>query len=863
MVNYFRMNFMRSRGSSAALWHVGWRYLVVHGWQSLLMVFGIAVGVAVVVAIDLANASASRAFELSAEVVAGRATHEITAGPEGVDEGVYADLRRSGLPVLATPVLLEYITSPQLGNQPVQLLGIDPFTEQPFRSYVSGEEAGVPVEDLVAFLTRPGALLLAQPTAERFGLSPGDAITIEMAGRQQDAFVAGLLDPVDSFSRRTLSGLVLADIATAQELTGRLGRLDRIDLILAEDAQLAAIEALLPPDHRLAPSAVRSGSVAEMTAAFQLNLTALSLLALMVGLFLIYNTMTFSVVSRRPLFGTLRCLGVTRREVFSMVMVEALLVGLTGSLFGLLLGILLGRQTVGMVTTTINDLYYTTTVQAVGVPPESLLKGLLLGLAASGAAAALPAWEAASVPPQAALARSTLEHKSRRLVVLSAAVGLALIAAGMGIFILPRSDLISGFGGTFAVLTGFALLAALALVGLMRLASPLLSVLFGFLGRMAPRSLVNALSRTSIATAALTVAVSVTIGVTLMIDSFRHTVNLWLEATLQGDVYLSAPAFTGTAPSAAVDPVVVSTAAEWPGVMGINVQRALQIESDRGTVQAFAITDDRIGYDRLFLSRFAEAEAIWPAMQEGAVVISEPLARRFDLLARGGSLQLFTPNGWRSFPVIGVYYDYASSQGNLLMSMDYYRRVWQDDQVTAISLKLSPGEDADQIAAGLSDALAGSQRLLVRPNQALRADVLEVFDRTFAITGALRILATLVAVIGILNALLLLQMEKQREIGILRALGLTGRQLWRLVILETGLMGLTAGILAVPTGYALSLILIYIINQRSFGWTLQQSVQPGVFVQALLIALGAALLAGIYPAYRLSKMTTADVIRNE
>jgi putative ABC transport system permease protein len=438
-----------------------------------------------------------------------------------------------------------------------------------------------------------------------------------------------------------------------------------------------------------------------------------------------------------------------------------------------------------------------------------------------------------------------------------------LIAAGAGIFALPRTDLISGFGGTFAVIIGFALLAALALWGLMRLMAPILSVLFGFIGRMAPRSLVNALSRTSIATAALTVAVSVTIGVTLMIDSFRHTVELWLEATLQGDVYLSAPSFAGTAPSAAIDPLIVSTLQSWPEVAHVHVQRSLAIESEYGPVQLFAITDDRVGFDRLYLQKAVASEAVWPAMQAGGILVSEPLARRLDLFGRNSSLQLNTASGVQEFPVVGIYYDYASSQGNLLMSMDVFRQQWQDDAVTAISLRLEPEADADAVAAELRDALSNQQRLLVRPNGALRADVLEVFDRTFAITGALRILATLVAFIGILNTLLLLQMEKQREVGILRALGLTGRQLWRLVMLETGLMGLTAGLLAFPTGYALSLILIFIINQRSFGWTLQQSVEPTAFGLAMLTAIGAALLAGVYPAHRLSKMAAADVIRNE
>jgi putative ABC transport system permease protein len=167
------------------------------------------------------------------------------------------------------------------------------------------------------------------------------------------------------------------------------------------------------------------------------------------------------------------------------------------------------------------------------------------------------------------------------------------------------------------------------------------------------------------------------------------------------------------------------------------------------------------------------------------------------------------------------------------------------------------------VTRALQEALAPVQRLVVRPNQALRQDVLAVFDRTFAITGALQMLATVVAFVGVLSALLSLQLDKQRQLGILRAVGLTVRELWGLVLLETGLMGTVAGLLSMPTGYALALILIYIINRRSFGWTLQMQVAPAPFVQALAAAVAAALLAGVYPAYRMGRTVTAEALRFE
>jgi putative ABC transport system permease protein len=850
--------------SSCTLWNIGWRYLLRHPWQSVLMIVGITLGVAVVIAMDLANTSASRAFDLSTDTVAGRATHQIVAGPQGLDEELYARLRRQGVIRTAAPIVTEYVSSSQLGNHPLQLLGVDPFAEAPFRDYLQGQ-GDAPAAGLTDFFTQAGAILISTDVADRYGLEPGAHITLEVAGYEHSAFIAGLLQPADDLSRRALDGIILADIATAQELTGRLGKLDRIDLILPEGDSAVAnrISALLPQNARIAPVDARTGAVKEMTAAFRTNLMAFSLLALFVGLFLIYNTMTFSVVQRRPLFGTLRCLGVTPREIFALVVSEALIVGSLGAALGLILGIVMGQNAVRMVTQTINDLYFVVTVRSVGIPISSLFKGALLGVVATMVTAALPAREAASVPPRAALSRSGLEIKARQAVVLAAVGGLLFLGVGISTLVLPSHSLAVSFAGTSVVITGFALLTPLATALLMRGATPLFGRACGALGRMAPRDVVSSLSRTSIAVAALMVATSVIIGVSLMIGSFRYTVVAWLEHALQGDVYISAPSFKATQNLRTIDPAVLEIVQQSPDVVQVDLIRATMVDSPDGPVYIEAGNSPTYGDNLLYLSADGSPAAAWDAVHNGAVIVSEPFANRMSLPRLGGTITLYAEDGPHTFPIAGIYYDYASSQGTVIMSLQTYRQLWRDDAVTAMVLKLTPGSDPDEVTYALQGALAPVQRLFIRPNRALRDDVLVVFDRTFAITGALQLLSTVIAFIGVLSALLSLQLDKQRQFGILRAVGLTVRQLWGLVALETGLMGAVAGLLAVPTGFTLSLILIYIINQRSFGWTLQMQIEPAPFIQAFAVAVIAALLAGIYPAHRMGRTVTADALRFE
>jgi putative ABC transport system permease protein len=826
--------------------------------QTSLLVLGVALGVAVVIAIDLANEAARRGFDRSSEAIAGRATHQLRGGPSGVPEELFRRLRAEWGFRRTTPVAEGIVLAPDLDRQPLTVLGVDPLSEGPFRGHLAGGVWTRP--GFARIFDEPDAVFIGSGLADRYGLELGREVRLQVDDRLETVRVLGILRGVGE-RPDVLEGVVLMDVGAAQRLLGMEGSLSRIDLILSA-AEAESLRTRLPPDLRLVPASEQAQTIGELTAAFQLNLTALSLLALVVGMFLIYNTVMFSVVQRRVVIGTLRALGVTPAQVFALILVETAAAAALGTALGLALGFVLGQGAVRLVTQTINDLYYVVSVAGAPLTPSSVAKALVLGIGAGILSAVPPALEAARVEPVAALRRSTLEGSARGVVPLFAFAGLVLGGLGAALIAFIPSSLIASFAGLFAVVLGMAFLAPATTVLLMAAAGPLAATAVGTLGRLAARTVTTSIARTGVAIAALMVAVSVTIGVSVMIQSFRSTVVNWLGLTLPADIYLAAPGPGGARRAPALSADVLARVAAVPGVAEVEAFRLVEVASPEGAVH-LSVADPRRerGAD---LYRFAEGTPAetWARVKEGAVLVSEPFAFRRHLPPHGGTVRLQTDRGLRVFEVAGIFYDYATERGTVLIAREVYERFWDDRRISSLAVYVSAGASADDVARRLRTALAGTA-LHVTPTGSLRREALRIFDRTFAVTEGLRLLAVAVAFVGVWSALMALQTERTRELATLLALGLTPARLWGLTLLETGLMGLTAGLLALPTGALLAAILVDVINVRSFGWTMRLEFSPTVFVQALLLSVAAALLATIYPLLRLGRMPVAAALRSE
>ena len=837
----------------------GLRDLVRRPLHTGLMVLGVALGVAVVIAIDLANTSASRGFARSTEAVVGRATHQVLGGPSGLAQDVLRRIRVEGGLRASAPVVEGYVTALDLDREPLRVLGLDVLSEAPFRAHLGG--GSFADSGFERLFVDESAVFLGSALTDRHRLGIGDTMRVRVQDRIETLVVTGIIRSPDPRDAASLDGLLIMDVGRAQRLF-RLGdRITRVDLVASED-EADRVATLLPPGARLVSASEQAAAAAQLTEAFQLNLTALSLLALVVGMFLIYNTVLFSVVQRRTVLGTLRLLGVTGGQVFSLVLLETAAASAVGVLLGLGLGYVLGQGAVRLVTRTINDLYYVVSVTGAPLTAASVAKGVVLGLGAGVLAAVAPALEAARVEPVDALRPSRLESRARRLVPAVALGGALLAIFGATLLAVAGRSLPLSFAGLFAIVLGLALVAPLATVGAMAVAGPVGGRLVGTLGRLAARTVTRSVSRTGVAIAALAVAVSVTIGVGLMIESFRSTVENWLDLSLRADVFISAPAPGGTRAAPVLSPDILARVRAVRGVEDVETFRAVRVASPKGDVRV-AVADSRRPRDAA-LYRFAEGdpEEVWERVKAGAILVSEPFAFRHRLPARGGTVELQTDSGLQAFPVAAVFYDYATESGLVLLSRNVYERHWDDRAVSSLGVYVAAGHAVEDVVRDLRAALAGTA-LMVTPHRALRARALEVFDRTFAVTQALRLLAVIVAFIGVWSALLALQVERTRELATLEVLGLGERQLWGLSVLETGLMGMVAGLLSLPMGWLLAFILVNVINVRSFGWTMRLEADPWLFAQALVVSVIAAVLASVYPLVRLRRRPLAAALRSE
>jgi putative ABC transport system permease protein len=829
------------------------------GWASYLVLLCIvAVGVGAFNGIRQASRAASANFGLFNEAVSGRSDFLLEAPTGPLDVSVLPELASMAmepdwhlLPVVEGSIAQTDASGAAVrqlrvvGLDLIALGNLPNFIEQGL-SFAGEDGAEAEWYDWVGV---DAGVWIAGRLADEAALGRGDILTFVLGGRTGSVEVAGVLR---SETSELPEDLVIGDLPAMQRLLGKEAQLDRVEVLIADRAArtdsdyVATIEQrlqrYLPEGVVLSPSEDRAEKRASMTQAFRLNLMILSLIAILVGAYLILQALDGAVVRRRNEMATLRSLGVSARTLFWLCMLEALLIGIVGSIGGVWVGVLLAGGAVHLLADTVNALYFATSVEAIRLTTVDWVLGIGLGVLFSLLAGLIPARDAMQTPPAQVLARGDWSPGFSWLH--RPVFGYVLLAMGLLCLLLPPQSMSSGakmpLGGFLAAafwIFGAALLSGQVLT---QVAGLLRKVADGAVVRVALSRLADGSSRHRLAVAGLVVAVGMVTGMLQMVGSFRGTIENWFDVRFQAELYISERGATGAGTINGIDAELIEQLDQTEGVRFADTLYLSVVEAPIGRTHLVGVDFDAWTgeIEQMWFKPPGElvvAEGVEPAL------ISETFARRFGLLD-GGQINLQTRTGERAVSPIAIFSDYGNEFGTAVVDQTTWKEWTQMDRAINISLYLDPGVVPNQLRDRLRLQYPG---LDIRNAQELRTLALGIFDQTFRVTTALNGIGLTVAVIGLLLGLLAIFAESAQSWATLDYLGFTRRRLVAAAGLEGGGIALAAWLSGTLLGLVLGWLLIAVINVQSFGWTLNWQLP---WLQIALFGLSLTLagyLAGL------------------
>jgi putative ABC transport system permease protein len=828
-----------------------------HPLLALLNLLSIALGVAVFIAVQTANQGAVDSFRSAVALTTGKADLEVRGDiPEQVFPAIAA------LPGIraATPLVEGVVTIPGVPGEYLRILGVDPFSGSDLFAFQLEEKSGQRL-DIERWLREPTAFAWQPERAKALQPFLKDGLlTVLAAGQRRQLRPSFLFQPNSTLARGE-THIAAMDIGWAQELLGQGGRLSSIQILLENKAEsdsvATAIERLVPADVIVGLPHSRSTEMEAMLGAFQLNLTALSLVSLLVGMLLIYNSVSTAVARRRTEIAILRACGTTRWEVRLLFLGEAAVLAILGASLGLLFAPVLVHIVSTPIESSISNLYALVRIDHFAITPWLIAEAFGLGLGAALFAAWLPASEAAASEPAHILHPGAgMERrpplKARGLVIAAIFLGAAWALSVRALHGGPAG---LAFAAAALIILGYSWLVPWLATGI--------AMSFrhgGVLWRQASDHLVRSLHRNTMTISSLAAALAMTVSVTVMIHSFRESVDRWIQHTLLADLYVS-PASNDVAGFQSFVPLgAVDWWKEQPEVRDVTAFRDMPVRVN-GKPTILTVVEGRGRGDLDFLPGTPrDAAELFTSGQ--AIAVSESFATRFPLNS-DHTIKLPTPKGEITLPVCGVFRDYTSDRGVIMMANKLARNYWEGEKWHSLGVVLKDKSTTDAMAQRFREKYGAQGEFVIYNNAALRARVFEIFNQTFAVTSVLRGIAVIVAVIGVLFSLSVLVLERRREIGVLRALGSSRGQVLAIFLGEAGLIALSACLSGLASGGALALVLTWVVNKAFFGWTIDLSFPVGALVATPLWLIPAALIAALLPAWQAARTQPAEAIRFE
>jgi putative ABC transport system permease protein len=841
------------------------RYLRAARGRVMLTVIGIVLGVAVVFAVDLVNASVLGAFRRSIADVTGKAKLSVGAGV-GVDESALEKVRAIPGVDGAIPIIETTLRDVRAHSQ-LAVLAVDTLSDPGARGYdVVSQDAHI--DDVVAFLNDPHGVLVTPSYAKRAGLKVGDELLLDTPQGRKDFRIHGTLEPR---GLATVYGgdLLLMDVYAAQVAFDRGHRFDRIDVIPAPgvDVTSLASEVERALDHKVPLSRPerRAAEAERLIAGYRLALSLASLVALFVGAFIIFNSLAIAVAQRRREIGILRALGTTRAQILFLFVGEGVVIGLAGAGLGLGFGYLMAHAALGAVAATISALYMPIKVVSIVVTAKAFWSAVGLGISSATVAAFVPARRAATIDPVSAMSgtiqSADVAMPSTRVAVL-ACCGVLLLTAATAYAAHAYINL------TLAIIVAALLLSAGTFL------APLLASVVGRLAQryakyVGPATLLGAVAfsrnrgRNVVSIAALGLALANVVNTDTLVGSMTGTTDAWLARSFRADVFV----FAGTEVHAKFEhplpPTLRDELKALPDVDFVQAFRMVQ-QSYRGEPY-YLMSEDFEGYrhyNELAIVAGNLSEAL-PQLDAGTgIAASETFARAFEIKL-GDTVTLDTANGPQAFKIALVYTDYRADIGILFTTRSAYQRIFRDDLVDLYSVYLKKGASADQARALIAQRFGAQYGLLALGSEDYKHDLVDLIHRAMSLARATELVAVVVAGLGIINVLLVGVLDRRREIGVLKALGTDRKQLSRVVLTEAILIACTAALLGVVLGTVLSVYMVLEALRIEVGWHLSLHVSGWIFVETFAIAIPIAALAAWWPIRWVSRLEVVDALQYE
>ena len=808
-----------------------------------LAVLGIASGVALGVAVHLINTSAANEFNLAARTLAGEADLIVRGSRAGFAETLYPRVARLAEVQAASPAL-ELDAQLAGRRDTIKVLGLDPFRAAQVQPQVLAENRGALLD-----LLRPDTVLLSRSAADELGLKAGDVLRVHAGTEVIGLRILALL-PAGATPQR----LAVMDIAEAQSRFGRVGELHRLDLKLraGTDSERfrSTLAALLPPGTVVATPQGEAERSASMARAYRTNLDMLALVALFTGAFLVFSTQFLALLRRRAQLALLRVLGVTQARLLRLLVFEGVIVGVLGSALGIVLGCLLAQLGIERLGGDLGAGYFRSITPALHFDAAALAIFFVLGVAFAVLGAALPALEASRRPPALALKAGDEEEALRGLRRIGPSV--ALIASGLALSQAPPLG-----GLPIAGYVSVALILLGAILIMPRFAEVVLSRLPAM--RYPPAALAAAQLQATprqvgVSLAAILASFSLMVSMLIMVGSFRTSLATWLDQMLPADLYVRAGRMGETG---FFTPEQQSRIAALPGVRESVFIRSQSVflRPDRPPVSLLArpIPPGQSAPALPF-----EGPTLVPSASGPPPAWISEVAANLLSVKPGAVIELPLAGALHRFTVTGIWRDYARQNGAIVIDRARYIEITRDARANEAALHLAEGAPADLVSQRLRAALGAGEGIEIASTRELKAISLAIFDRTFAVTYALEVAAVLIGMFGVSASFSAQALARRRELGVLRHLGMTRRQVAAMLACEglvVGGLGVAAGL---ALGWLISLILIHVINRQSFHWSMDMYLP---WTELAVLAAGLVVAATITAVLSGRRAMSDDVTR--